>query len=187
MDADWSVEIGGDAPALEFPWRSPDEHGLRYLDLKRHPELLDEIQEAVRYPELREFLHMLNLPGLPLQTAKCDVWTTDELNADEEIYGATRKLGCYIDLLFAEESARFSFARHEAFARGLAAELARGPDIPATAEIIVRRCYYRGGSEQEGHYFTLYVHGYGRDETEARSRWSAGLRMTQSALLCIPQ
>ena len=33
MQADFSVELGRDAPALEIPWRSDDPH-IRYFDLK---------------------------------------------------------------------------------------------------------------------------------------------------------
>ena len=34
MQADFSVELGGDAPALEIPWRSDDPH-VCYYDLKK--------------------------------------------------------------------------------------------------------------------------------------------------------
>src|SRR5271169_4667856 len=59
MDADWSVELGADDAVLEFPWSSPD-GAQRYLDLQRHPELRAEIPEAVRFPELGEFLLVMN-------------------------------------------------------------------------------------------------------------------------------
>ena len=54
MQADFSVELGGDASALEIPWRSDDPY-VRYFDLKIHPELVLQIPEAVAYPELATF------------------------------------------------------------------------------------------------------------------------------------
>src|ERR1043166_8395856 len=55
MRADFSVELGRDDAALELPWSSADP-ALRFYDLKKHPELLQQIPEAVAYPELGAFL-----------------------------------------------------------------------------------------------------------------------------------
>jgi hypothetical protein len=55
MHADFSVELGRDDAALELPWSSADP-ALRFYDLKKHPELLQQIPEAVAYPELGAFL-----------------------------------------------------------------------------------------------------------------------------------
>jgi hypothetical protein len=77
MDADWSVELGAEDAALEFPWSSPD-GPQRYVALQRHPELLADIPEAVQYPALGDFLRALNVPSSLWLTAKCDVWTGKE-------------------------------------------------------------------------------------------------------------
>ena len=42
MEAEFSVELGPDAPALELPWTSPDGK-QRFFDLRTRPELLLEI------------------------------------------------------------------------------------------------------------------------------------------------
>ena len=42
MDADWSVELGTDDPALEFPWTSPD-GAQGYIDLSNDLNGLDRI------------------------------------------------------------------------------------------------------------------------------------------------
>ena len=77
MQADFTVELGSDDPALELPWTSPDPH-VRYYDLKVHPELVQQIPEVVAHPELGSFLSRINAHGFPLATAKCDVWSSDE-------------------------------------------------------------------------------------------------------------
>jgi hypothetical protein len=140
MQADFSVELGGDAPALEIPWRSDNPH-VRYYDLKNHPELVQQIPEAAAYPELGSFLSRINVARFPLATAKCDAWTSNELDLEEEIFG-DRKFVSYIDLIFVDERERCSFEKHEAFAKELCRLLSHAPEIAATVELIIRHCYY---------------------------------------------
>ncbi len=83
MQADFSVELGRDAPALEIPWRSDDPQ-CPLLDLKNHPELVQQIPEAVAFPELGSFLSRINAAGFPLATAKCDAWLSSEVAPEEE-------------------------------------------------------------------------------------------------------
>ena len=53
------MELGADSETLEFPWAAAAD-GPRYYDLKRHPELLAQVEEAQRVPELGEFLRAMN-------------------------------------------------------------------------------------------------------------------------------
>ena len=98
-----------------------------------------------------------------------------------------------------EAAARFSFSRHEEAVRGLVERLKPMPEIPATCEAILRRCYYHapslpaadcraaegaGGREPRvGFYLSLYLFGYGEDEGEARKHWQIGLQLLANALL----
>jgi len=140
MHADFSVELGRDDAALELPWSSADP-AVRYYDLKNHPELLQQIPEAMAYPELGAFLARINAAGFPLATAKCDAWQSSELAPEEEIFG-DRKFVSYVDLVFEDQAARCSFERHKAFAKGLCRLLGQAPEIPAAVEVVIRRCYY---------------------------------------------
>ncbi|HEX3092062.1 MAG TPA: hypothetical protein VHW72_05530 [Candidatus Angelobacter sp.] len=142
MHADFSVELGRDDAALELPWSSADP-AVRYYDLKNNPELLQQIPEAMAYPELGAFLARINAAGFPLATAKCDAWLSREVTPEEEIYG-DRKFVSYIDLVFEGEVERCSFERHEAFAKDLCRLLSQAPEIPAAVEVVIRRCYYHG-------------------------------------------
>ncbi len=211
MDADFSVELGppSEDATLELPWDSGDPNGPRYLDLRRDPELLQFVSEAVEFPELGDFLRALNSKASLFQTAKCDVWMTDELSEEEEIYGAECKVGCYVDLVFSEEQpeARLSFFRHEDLARSLADLLKKAPDVSAAAEMVVRRCYYhrppelknsegatapkdRGSSSRQpvddllsGFYVTVYLFAFADDEDSARQRWRVALQLVSNAVL----
>jgi len=182
MDADFSVELGAEDETLEMPWAG-GENGPKYYDLKRHADDLPHVEEAVRVPALGEFLTALNSRGSRLETAKCDVWSTTEINPEEEIFGAAHKFCSYVDLLFSEELYRSSFAEHEQFATRLVELLKKVPEISAAAEFLIRRCYYHEKSEiLGGFYITFYLFGYGDDEPQARQRWAIALKLAENAI-----
>jgi hypothetical protein len=182
VEADFAVELGSEDETLEFPWAAAA-GGLRYYDLKRQPELLLEIEEARLVPELGEFLAAINLRTSILETAKCDVWATSEMDPEEEIFGAACKCGSYVDLLFSQGSSRFSFDEHERLAARCTQLLKKVPEIPAAAELIIRRCFYHvAGVVRDGFYITLYVFGYGDDKDQARQRWGIALRLVENVL-----
>ena len=95
MEADWEVEMGGDAPVIEACW-----DGL--VDLRRWPERAPLLPEAQQLPALADALMQLNSASSPVWTAKCDVWRPpnfdiDELDAQPEQGGCG--MACYVDLL----------------------------------------------------------------------------------------
>lgn len=207
MQSDFSVELGTDDPVLEIPWKS-DDGSLYYVVLKSAPERVNELAEVSRFPELRPFLLNLNQRDTPLLTAKCDAWFSRDLLPEEDIFNTECKLVCYVDLIFALDDSRRSFSRHEQYAKDVCALLQQYPDNQSSAELIIRRCYYRihqsvsgGGMQQEdfggqifggGSHsahaeacfcFTLYVSGFGSDETQARRHWAMALQILQEALL----
>ncbi len=184
MDADFSVELGAEDETLVFPWSSGDGR-LRYYDLKRQPDLLLYIDEAARWQELGEFLAQVNSAASRLQSAKCDVWFTTKLAEDEAIYGAAGKFASYVDLLFAADAPRFSFAQHEDWVKRLTKLLGRAPQISSAAEFVIRRCFYAqtGGDAREGFYVTFYLFGYGDDQEDARRRWGIGMKLVGNAIL----
>lgn len=185
MLAEWSVELGADDPQLEIPWSSADGR-VRYLDLKRQPELLLEVPEACDNLALAEFLNWANSAESVFETVKCDSWSSDEITPEEEFFGEPCKFGSYVDLLFTAESIRAKFLEHELFIRNLASLLSRAPEMPASAELIVRRCTDRRSqsrNREDCFYTTLYVHGYGEDEQRARERWEIALKMVQHAMV----
>src|SRR5262249_20731457 len=128
---------------MELPWSAPDGNGPRYYDLKRQPELLLNIEEAFENRELGEFLTAINSRNSMLESSKCDVWSSRELNEEEQVYKAGYKFASYVDLVFNEAALRASFAEHENLAKEICALLKRAPEISAAAEFVVRRCYYR--------------------------------------------
>jgi len=181
MEADFAVELAASDETLEMPWSAGD--GPRYFDLKRQPRLVEQVEEARRYPELAQFLSAINSSLTILETAKCDAWSTTEMKPEEEIRGAAWKFGSYVDLLFSDNESRLSFERHEQLTRQLVKLLHRVPEIPAAAEFLVRRCFYHSGDEaREGFYITFYLFGYGSEEDQARRQWAIGLELVENAV-----
>jgi hypothetical protein len=190
MHVDSSVELGHDDPALEVPWAS-EQKELRYYDVRNHPALIDQLPEVKGCPELREFLLRINSPAFPLQSAKSDLWTTNELSAEEEVFAAQQKFASYVDLIFAEGQARCSLEAHQELIRKLTGLLKRAPDMPAMIEFVLRRCYYhsspdaspREGEDYAGFCITAYASGYGDTPDEARQCWGIALKLLQHALV----
>jgi len=182
MQADFAVELGRDDETLELPWASPDRR-LSYYDLKSDPEALAHIQEATLWPELREFLVAVNAQASMLESAKCDAWSITDLNPDEEIFGVPWKFGSYIDLLISDPNVRFSFEKHETFLKHFIGLLKVVPEIPASAEFCLRRCFCREGEAvREGYYMTFYLFAYGEDEAHARKQWGIALKLVGAAI-----
>lgn len=204
MHADFSVELGHDDPVLEIPWKS-DDGTVRYYDLRKNPEAIAQITEAVTYPELGAFLKRVNAAGSHFETAKCDVWQSKEIAPEEEIFGAGIKFASYVDLLFVSDAERHSFIRHEMFAKELCALLSRAPDIAATVELVIRRCYCYESNEYaefsdklvnrsveatnypdapvSSFYMTLYIAGFGNEDHECHRVWAIAVSLLQHALL----
>jgi hypothetical protein len=182
MQADFAVELGRDDETLEIPWAAPDSE-LRYYDLKRQAEAISRVPEAAHFPELRDFLVVVNSPTSLLETAKCDAWSTTEINPEEEIFAAPHKFGGYVDFILSDTASRFCFDRHQDLLKRLTALFKRAPDIPASAEFFLRRCYYHEGHNvRDGFYVTLYLFGYGNDEAKARQQWGIALELAGNAI-----
>ena len=183
MDTDYSVELGRDDPVLDFPWTDTDEK-FAYHDLKRHPELLARVPEAVAYPELAEFLRAVNSRLSMVESAKCDAWTTDELTPEEEVFGASHKAASYVDLVLSHADRRQSLPFYERLAKRMVELLRKTPETYSSAEFCIRRCYFTTESDpQEGLYLTVYVNGYGHDAPQARQNWGIALRLVGNAIV----
>ena len=178
MDADWSVELGADDPALEFPWTSTD--GTQgYIDLSNDSGGLGRIPEAKQYRPLWSFLLGLNGKTSPWLTVKCDAWMDNEVGEYTDPYPINWRMASYVDLIRRDESQRLSFEQHERWVKKGVERLRRFPNAPYSCEFIVRRCYYHTEEDAEdltpGLYLTVYVFGYGDTKCHAESSWKAGL------------
>jgi hypothetical protein len=192
--AEFSIECGAGDECLEIPWASED-GALRYVDLKQYPARIADLDEARHFPDIADFLRIANSPHSVFETAKCDAGFTRELTVEDEPFGTSGKFGSYVDILFASPVVRCSFEQNEACVRDLVRLLERAPEVPASAEFLVRRCFFADDrrddrrddarGDEGGFYMTCYVFGYSDNEEEARKLWGIALRWLGSALLQI--
>jgi hypothetical protein len=196
MEADYSVELGPTADALEIPWNDPDGR-LHYVSLRGDSGAIERnverIPEARQFPALRRFLIELNSQHSPWQTAKCDVWA-EACDPEENTFGAGFAQGCYVDLVLAGEAAalRESLEAHQRLARKAAMQLDNDDEgLEATVEIVVRRCYFHRGVETDenceisvaGYCLTFFLTGYGASLADAADCWGRALELSAMCLL----
>jgi len=196
MDADYSIELGPTAPALEIPWEDP-EGRLQYVTLRQEHSSAgrefaqNEVQrlpEVWQFPALGRFLVELNSPPSPWQTAKCDVWV-NEADAAENLYSLGFERSCYVDMVLAGQmkTLRASLRDHRRLASEIARLLETDEAMAATAEIVVRRCYFHqsGKADQsvEGYCLTLFLTAYGASPQEATECWERAMQFAAECLL----
>jgi hypothetical protein len=154
MEADWEIEIGPDAPVINAIWPG-------FVDLRRTPERIREIEEARSYSALADALLQLNSHNSQSWTSKCDLWTPDprvnpwdpdEMNATPAESAAAR--ACYIDLLPLDASVFAEFDEAETWAR-TAVQRLREIDVRCCrADLVIRRAFQ---GDLEGIGITAYV------------------------------
>jgi hypothetical protein len=164
-------ELDAGDDTLEVPWASPVQPGLRYLDLKAHPEETERLEECRKYPPLADFLRRVNSVTSPFRSAKCDVWTTTDLAEDERVdFKLPVKVGSYVDLLFDRPDLNSKLEPHVQLGAKLSEVL--GPlRVQAQMEIYVRRCLFHP-EERWGYYVTVFTHAYGASSREAEEEWN---------------
>jgi hypothetical protein len=200
MEADYSIELGPEAPALELPWEDP-EGRWNYVELRggeagsdwerNLKRQIDRIPEARQFPALRRFLLAANSPLSAWQTAKCSVWpdTTDPAEND---YQAGYVHSGYIDLFLAEPNTelRGDLPAHERMAKELAQRLAEDKTLEAMAEVVVRRCYFHREQDAEdsdaGYSLTLFLVGYGKSAAEASQCLASAMGVAAECLVKLP-
>jgi hypothetical protein len=170
VEADWAVEVGGEAARIEAEWAG-------FVDLRREPEALDRVAQVRAYPALRAALLELNGPSSPVFTSKCEVWTMaeaiDPLEFDCMEEEARAGLACYVDVVAREPEWFGSFPEHEAWVRR-AVNALRGETVRCGRVDLVVRGAVAGGVNGFG--LTLYAAGCGVGSSAAEAAWGEILR-----------
>ena len=198
MDADYEVELGPEAPALEIPWEDP-EGRWNYVDLRAEAgaagpdwernlkRTVDRIPETRQFPPLRRFLLAVHSPESAWQTANCSVWP--EAADAGNPYNAAFAHSSYLDLMLASQFAalRAELELHQRLAKELAAMLAADAGIEAQAEVVVRRCYFHRGAitaeSDAGYCLTLFLVGYGASAAKAAESLQRAMALATEALV----
>lgn len=200
MEADWEVEIGPDAPVIDALWPG-------FIDLRRAPERIGEIEETRKFPALAEALLRLNRSdsnvglcadsgmdsmlddltcGSQVWSSKCDIWVLDSSSDtwDPDELDATPveslvALACYIELLPRNESLFAGLVEAETWARGAVDRLRKTVCRRCRVDLVIRRAF-KGDSEVLG--ITAYTTACGADFNAAEEALSSALRALVSAV-----
>lgn len=175
MDSDWTVACGAGDPIVVLPWNNVD-RSLFFIDLRAHPETLDEIPEARQYPALANALHHWNRAGSSVFTAKCDVWNYPARLFDaEDLPGFAYAQGSYVDLLPSDPAIYSSFEQCESKIRQCAAMARNIELVDARSEWVLRpaRIFSESSTTtRHGYAITLYAWGYGQAPRTASNAWT---------------
>ena len=169
MEADWEVEIGGNAPILDTCW-------LGFVDLRLNADAVNSLHEVQQLPELGQALKMLNRASSPVWTSKCDIWQLAEIDPLElDLPGEAGLVGlaCYIDILKTESQAWLSYEKTVEWSKSLCSRLRSCPLRGCRADLVVRKAICKGASNGFG--ITSYLSAAGTDLSQAQRRLSNAL------------
>ncbi|MES2394061.1 MAG: hypothetical protein V4555_20680 [Acidobacteriota bacterium] len=187
MLSDWNAECSTDSPTLVVPWSSAsDEAPAHFVDLRSNPYDIAEIPEADRFPALGRALRSLNATRSPFLTAKCDAWTLNIFDDEDQLEAlrlelmlspedAAHGFASYIDLLWRERSVFASPHQQQVRLDRIIRRAARLPHSEAALECTLRPALLDLNSPLEGFAITLYVTAVGVEPEIAYRRWELAL------------
>jgi hypothetical protein len=176
MEADWEIEIGGNAPLIEARWPG-------FVDLNRHPEKARDLTEALQFEELAVALTRLNGRDSPVWTTKCDVWPTVDFDPDEMDSPHLESLlavACYIDLLPRDPALWLASEDALQWCKRLCARVRCLPLRSCRADLVVRGLAENTDGCEVG--VTAYLSACSVTEAEAQSRLASALAVFTDAV-----
>ena len=177
MEADWEVEVGGDAPIIDAHWPG-------FIDLRVAPARVSELEETRQLPGLAEALVRLNAMHSPFWTCKTDVFVPGPIDVDElDARGedSSQLIACYVDLLQRGNHRWGSVSKAEAVCKEVCERL-RAAVLPrCRADLIIRRANVEPGLSELG--TTAYLTACGATENSALSRLSDCLSLLAGLLV----
>ncbi len=172
MEADWEVELGGDAHVIDAQWP-----GL--VDLRLTPERARYLTETAELPALANALASLNTPPSPVWTSKCDVWQPDTIDPYEvDLPGDENNaaIACYIDLLPGTERLWPTPESAVEWCKQVCDRLGEHPLRACRSDLIVRRAFLSAESASRSDFgVTVYTVGCGSGQVEAAATLSSAL------------
>jgi hypothetical protein len=176
MEADWEIEIGGEAPVIDAEWSG-------FVDLRADPARVVELIESRQLPTLARTLIKLNAPPSPMWTSKTDVFEPE--NIDPYEVDGTREdvksaLSCYIDLLARDQRWR-KHSEVELECRRICDRLHGIKLRRCRVDLVIRRAHLR--AQEVGFGLTAYLTGCGKDMDSAKGRLSECLEALAGVLV----
>ena len=180
MEADWEVEIGGEAPVIDAHWPG-------FVDLRLTPVRAAQVPEAAQLPALADALVRLNALSSPVWTSKCAVWPVTEFDPDEldaPSEAATNAVACYVDLLPVSDQQWNSPESAAIYCKSLCGRLRPITLRCCRADLVIRRAHITPVLEGLG--ITAYLTACGPTSAEANAILAHGLAALTVTIHPIP-
>jgi hypothetical protein len=177
MEADWEVEIGAQTPVIEALWPG-------FVDLRKSPGRVHEIEEARRFPPLAHALIRLNGSDAKatIWTAKCDLWklqACDPYEMNAAVEESAQGLACYFDLLPRRGLVFAELPEAETWAQAIVARLRPIEIRCSRVDFVIRPAF---ALDVEGFGITAYLSACGKDTATAAGALEAALIVFADAL-----
>ncbi len=169
MEADWEVEIGGNAPVIDAHWGD-------FIDLRLEPGRVATLPEVSDLPALAPALLRLNSDASPVWTSKSDVWEQHTFDPDEMDAAprtATSAIACYIDLLSRTDQEWRVHGQAVGACKTLRGRLRQVPVRSCRTDLVVRRACI--APDLPDHGITAYLTACGSTLEEARATLEVAL------------
>jgi hypothetical protein len=180
MEADWELDLGGDAPVIDACWED-------FIDLRVTPERVILFPETRQLPGLADALVQLNAASSSVWTSKCDVWIPDEFDRDElDAYPGegNSALACYIDLL-PRTAHPWSVDEAIGACKAICTRLRSFPQRGCRADLIVRCAWVTRDTRDLG--VTVYLTACGSTPNKAQTALRTALDCFAKCVLPTPR
>jgi hypothetical protein len=177
VEADWEIELGGDAPLIDAFWPG-------FVDLRRIPEKASELTEVLQLPALGPVLLSLNSSQSPLFTAKCDLWPVteiDPLEFDAPQAFAAQGMAVYLDFIPCARQLWPDPNSAIAWSTALCTCLKSAPLLCCRVDLIIRRAITSNLDDGIG--ITAYVAACGPTVEAARAHLGSVLAVFANSIL----
>lgn len=148
-----------------------------YVDLRRHPEAIQQIPAANAFPPLARFLEIIN--GADSLFASFDATAGD---APSQSGTAAAGFDSSVMLVFADPTLNHDRDRYEHLAVQLSGLLLREAGDALSCELAVAPCDFPAES-RPGNCLRIKLMARAESADQARVRWGLGLARVQQALL----
>ncbi len=175
MEADWSVELGGDAPVIDQGWPG-------WIDICQDPSRIARLDEVNTFPPLGKALRWVLESNCGMLPTKCDFWTREELvnaceyDADSGTNSTTAN--CFVDLMPQAATHWMHLASAEHWAEATVKKLQGIPCRNSRVEVVLRQAFKNDLSFLG---VSLYISACGISTTQAMSTLTSALPLALAA------
>lgn len=174
-------KVADEGQGLGIPYLEGSASGstnVGYFDLKKNPEALSGLPELRGWPELKNFLRVVNQPDGLFRSLRCDVAAS---RIDHS--GCTRKVTSYVTVAFevldwnrAQGGYGELYRRFREYSAGVKAP------VKLVIEFELIPTSYRTHGIIRCWSLDVWVSGLGTSKEAARATWRAGLRVVEDFL-----